>query len=255
MSYSKIACFQQCRKQYWFKYVSGLPWPEQRDSPASLIGTGVHRAMRVLSESDEADLARHELDAYTRMPIHEQIAEGTEHYATAFELLEKGIAAHESIESETRWAELSSWTPWPKRGITVTTIIDRADRLSPTEYQLIDWKTGRWEFGEAIDLQLDIAHVVLRKARNLSKETKVTTIGWNLRTGERRVRPLHREDGVATLKYLAALGDTMRGATEFEATPSPACTFCDWRDRCPEAASAVLDEADLWFEGEVAKPE
>ena len=58
LSYSKIACYQQCRKQYWFKYVSGEIWPAQVDSPASLIGTGVHRAMRVLSESNEVDAAR-----------------------------------------------------------------------------------------------------------------------------------------------------------------------------------------------------
>lgn len=255
MSYSKIACFQQCRKQYWFKYVSREQWPEQRDSPASLIGTGVHRAMKVLSDSNDAELARHELDAYTRMPIHAMIAKPTEHYDTAFELLEKGIAAHESISSQNRWAELSSWTPWPARGITITTIIDRADRLSEDEYQLIDWKTGRWEFGEAIDLQLDIAHVVLRKARRLPKEAKVTTIGWNLRTGERRVRPLERDDAAATLKYLAALGDTMRAATEFEANPSSACTFCDWRERCPEASATVIEESDLWVEGEMGATE
>ena len=255
MSYSKIACFQQCRKQYWFKYVSREQWPGQRDSPASLIGTGVHRAMKVLSDSDDPELARHELDAYTRMPIHAMIASPTEHYATAFEILETGIVAHQTITSAARWAELSSWTPWPARGITVTTIIDRADRLSADEYQLIDWKTGRWEFGEAIDLQLDIAHVVLRKARRLPAEAKVTTIGWNLRTGERRVRPLDRADAAATLKYLAALGDNMRGATDFEANPSPACTFCDWKDRCPEAADTVIVASDLWADGEVGETE
>lgn len=255
MSYSKIACFQQCRKQYWFKYVSGEQWPEQRDSPASLIGTGVHRAMKVLCDTDDPDLARHELDAYTRMPIHAAIAAPSEHYATAFEVLEKGVAAHESIRSEGRWAELSSWTPWPARGITITTQIDRADRLAGGQYQLIDWKTGRWEFGEAIDLQLDIAHVVLRKARRLPRDANVTTIGWNLRTGEQRIRPLNRDDGVATLKRLAALGDAMRAATEFEANPSPACTFCDWRDRCPEAAATVIEEADLWLEGEAGAAE
>ena len=250
LSYSKIACYQRCRKQYWFKYVSGQQWPPQVDSPASLIGTAVHRAMRVLSESGDVDSARHELDAYTRMPSHQMIAAPSEHYDTAFRLLDIGIAAHLSIESENRWAELSSYTPWPARGITVTTIIDRADRISPTEYQLIDWKTGRGDFGEAIDLQLDIAHVVLRKARMLQRDANVTTIGWNLRTGERRVRPLTRDDAAATLKYLAALADAMRATTEFEATPSPACSFCDWRDQCPEAAT-IVDESDLLLEADL----
>ncbi len=250
LSYSKIDCYRRCRKQYWFKYISGEKWPEQVDSPASLIGTGVHRAMRVLSESDDIEAARHELDAYTRMPIHEMIAAPSEHYDTAFRLLDVGLAAHESIESENRWAELSSYTPWPARAVTVTTIIDRADRMSRTEYQLIDWKTGRGDFGEEIDMQLDIAHVVLRKARMLPHEANVTTIGWNLRTGERRVRPLKRDDAAATLKYLAALADTMQATTEFEATPSTACSFCDWRHRCPEAAT-IVEDADLLMEADL----
>ena len=249
MSYSKVACFQQCRKQYWFKYVSGEQWPVQRDSPASLIGTGVHRAMKVLCDTDDPELARHELDVYTRMPIHAPIAAPSEHYDLAFELLEKGIEAHQSISSQMRWGELSSWTQWPSRGITVTTQIDRADRLASGEYQLIDWKTGKWDFGEAIDFQLDIAHVVLRKARNLPATANVTTIGWNLRTGEKRVRPLTRDDGLATMKYLAALGQRMQATTDWEANPSPACGFCDWRDRCPEAATAVVTEAeDAWID-------
>ena len=250
LSYSKIDCYRRCRKQYWFKYVSGETWPEQVDSPASLIGSGVHRAMRVLCESNDVEAARHELDAYTRMPIHEMIAAPSAHYDTAFQLLDVGIAAHESIHSENRWAELSSYTPWPARGITVTTIIDRADRISPTEYQLIDWKTGRGDFGEEIDMQLDIAHVVLRKARMLPREAKVTTIGWNLRSGEQRVRPLQRDDAAATLKYLAALADTMQATTEFEATPSSACSFCDWRSRCPEAAT-IVEDADLLMDADL----
>ena len=78
----------------------------------------------------------------------------------------------------------------------------------------------------------------------------VTTIGWNLRTGERRVRPLKRDDAVATLKYLAAFADTMQGTTEFEATPSTACTFCDWRSRCPEAAT-IVEDSDLVLEADL----
>jgi len=71
ISNAKVQCFNRCRKQFWFKYVSGLPWPDSPMNEAGVIGTGVHRAMSVLTETDDVDIGISELDAYLRMPVHE----------------------------------------------------------------------------------------------------------------------------------------------------------------------------------------
>ena len=68
LTHSKIQQFQRCRKQYWFSYVSGLDWPEQTDSPAALVGNGVHRAMQKLCETGEPEDGAHELELYLRIP-------------------------------------------------------------------------------------------------------------------------------------------------------------------------------------------
>lgn len=249
LSHSKIVSYNRCRKQYWFKYLSGLEYPPKIDTPAAMVGTGVHRAMKVLCDTDDFADGRHELDAYLRMPKHEEIGPGTEHAATAFELYENGCAAHASIKSEARWAELSTYVPSRQRGMTVTTVVDRADRLSADHWQVIDWKTGKWDLNEEVDAQLDIAHLVLRTARKLPREARVTAIGWNLRTGEQRVRELQRADAVATMHYLTSLTTRLNETTVFEATPSGSCTWCEWRPQCPEAAQLEAD-AFAWLEDE-----
>ena len=76
VTHTKIQSFQRCRKQYWFSYVSGLDWPPSRDTPAAIVGKGVHRAMRRLCETDHPEDAEHELDAYLRMPKHHEAAPG-----------------------------------------------------------------------------------------------------------------------------------------------------------------------------------
>ncbi len=235
VTHTKVLAFDQCRKKYWFSYVSGLPRPATPVSVAGVLGNGIHRALKVVCDTNETARGAEELDTYLRMPIHEAMAPGTEHYSTAFQLFEAGCAAHLSIESEDRWAEVDTWAPWPSQGVSLRARIDRADRLSPGNYQVIDWKTGVWDFPETVDAQLDIGHVALRVSHRLREGDTVRAVSWNLRSGERRERTLLRRDAEATMAKMVALARRMQAETEFEPHPGPACTFCDWRPQCPEA--------------------
>jgi RecB family exonuclease len=247
--------FRRCRKQYWFSYVSGEEWPPGRESAASLVGNGVHRAMQKLCETGDARDGEHELDLYLRMPAHAIAGPETEHFAVAKQLYENGVRAHESIESEARWAELDTWVPSKRRGINVRAKVDRADRLSADRWQLIDWKTGRFDLDDRVDWQLDIAHLVLRTMLRLPQEATVRAMGWNLRTGQQRVRELTRDDAVKTVDELWRFTQMLGELTEFGATPGPGCTFCDWRDRCDEAIQLEqtgIDWLDADWEREAA---
>ena len=253
LTYSKMESFRRCRKQYWFSYVSGEEWPPGRESPASLVGNGVHRAMQKLCETGDARDGHHELDLYLRMPSHAIAGPETEHYPLAVQLYENGVHAHESIESEARFAELDTWVPSKKRGIVVRAKVDRADRLAADRWQLIDWKTGRFEMDDRVDWQLDIAHLVLRTQLRLPREATVRALGWNLRTGEQRVRELTRDDAVKTVDELARFTQNVQALTEWPATPGPGCTFCDWRDRCDEAEALEREGID-WLDADWERP-
>jgi len=153
LSYSTVAAFNRCRKQYWFRKLSGFPAPPPVPTVPGCLGTGVHRAMKVLCETNDPETAARALDAYLRMPAHECVGPGTPAFDDAFQLFQRGCAAHDSIASEDRWAELDTWAPWRSRGVTVTARIDRVDRFPDGHYQIIDWKTGRYDYDDQTDAQ------------------------------------------------------------------------------------------------------
>jgi len=243
ISHTKILSFEKCRKQYWFRYLSGFQRPEPPPSPAGIVGTGVHRAMKALCDTGIPEDGANELDTYLRMPAHECAGPGTAFFATAFDIFAKGCEAHASIEGENRWAELDTWVAWPSRNVTLLARIDRVDRLAADHYQVIDWKTGRYDLDEVVDMQLDIGHLAARTARQLRADARVTAIGWNLRTGQRRVRELGRRQAFATMHRVAGIAGRMQATIEFEATPGPGCTFCEWFPQCPDASAAEFDES------------
>jgi len=233
---AKLRSFHTCMKQYWFRYLSGQSWPERDDNePPLVIGKAVHRAMHILTQSQNEDVARQQLDIYLRMPKHSCAAPGTESYDEARELFEKGIQAHRSLDAEESWAERETLAPWPSRGVEVSARVDRVDRKTSSHYVVIDWKTGNYEDEDQTDIQLDIGHVAARRTLRLGREVHVTAIGWNLRKDEQRVRELVRADAQATMELMAANADRMERTSEFPATPGPACKFCDWRSQCPES--------------------
>lgn len=246
LSHSKLRTFDRCRKQYWYRYVSGYPAPEQQLSPGGIVGVAVHRAMKALADSDEPDVGAAALDAYLRMPVSETAGPGTEGYADALRCYEAGCLAHASIEGEYRRAEMDTWVHW--RGIALRAKTDRADRLRSGVWLVIDWKTGRGDLDEVLDDQLDIAHLGLRRCQRLAADTQVRAIAWNLRTGHQRMRELGRRHAAGTLRRFAATAGAMQRTTEFEANPSAACRLCEWRDRCDEAES-VETEGERWLEG------
>jgi putative RecB family exonuclease len=253
LSHSKIQAFDRCTKQYWFRYLSGFEKPPEVITEAGLVGNGVHRAMKALADSNDSEAAGILLDTYLRMPAHEPIAgPGTPGYQTAFDLFERGCEAHAAMGSEAHWGESETWVPSHSQGISVFAKIDRIDRFADGRWQIIDWKTGNWDWDETTDAQLDIGHLAARVVRSLPRDATVSAIGWNLKTGNRRERTLDREAARGTMLLMAGIARRIQAATEFEPTPGPFCTFCDWRPRCPEG-NTTWETSDL-FEPEGTEP-
>jgi putative RecB family exonuclease len=253
--HSKVVSFDRCRKQYWYRYLSGFDQPHPPATPEGIIGSGVHRAMKTLCDTGEPEDGARELDVYLRMPSHAIAGPGTEAHTTAFQLFARGCEVHASIASDDRWAELDTWLRPGGGDVTISARIDRADRLVDGAWQIIDWKTGRIDMPDPTDAQLDIGHLAVRTMRQLPREAPVTAIAWNLRTGQRRVRALTRDDAAATVHRLERVAARMQSTSDFTATPSTACRFCEWRDRCPDAAYVESGEYDWLADDPAGEPD
>ncbi len=238
VSFSKLASFDRCRKQYWFNYLSKLPRPDDEMNGPGLVGTGIHAAMKTLGDTMDANCARVELEQYLSMEIHAAAGPGTEYYRQAFEILETGIAAHESLQGERRWTEMDSFCPAKSMGVTVHGRIDRVEHLGGDSYVVIDWKTGRYEQDADLDLQLRIAHIIARTVRKLPRTAEVRAIAWNLRSGHKREHVFTREHAASTFTHLSKRVAAIQATEQFEATPSWHCRICLWRLQCDAAIDA-----------------
>lgn len=240
MNYSRWRAWVTCRRQYWYSYVSKEPWPEDTQSPAGLIGKAVHEGMKFLADTDDEEVGAQRMDAYLRMPSHDTVAPGTESYRLAFEYYKRGISAHRSLESLDRRTEVDSWRHFKDFGVRLQSRMDRVDKMANDHYVVIDWKTSKYMPDQQTDMQLDIAHTIMRVTRpQLGSGGLVDSIAWNLRTGEKRVRRLTIQDAVMTGRLMGRLASRIQQETEFEAAPGSHCLICQWRPKCEEAEFAV----------------
>lgn len=242
-SYSKLASFRRCRKQYWFSYLSGEPRPPDPPNAPGIVGKAVHRGMQLLVESRSPALARAEVELYLRQPAHEVAGPGTEAYENALRYFDAGVDVSAAIPAHTTWVE-RDLRHESANGVIFFARVDRIDLLEDGAYQAIDWKTGI-DRDDWTDEQLDIIHVAARSAAHVSRTAPMTTLAWNLREKLRnpdyvpRTRHLTRDDAVHTLTWGYAVAQTMRSTTEFDAMPGNQCGYCNWRPRCPEADMAA----------------
>lgn len=255
INYSKLSTFQQCRRKYWYKFVERVRVPWQAN-PGGIIGRGVHESLGRFEISGDEEVGRASLDAYLRMPNHASAGPDTPYFDFALSLYNKGVAACRTFDSADSWAELDLGWHWAKPGLGFDARIDRVDHLGGNRWQIIDWKTGNYESGETTDLQLDIAHAVLRAAKRLPYEAVVVSVGWNLRLDSQRVRVLEQRHAAATMKLLLKSARRIRDTANYAASPSRLCNFCDFRAQCDAAELAALGQlewADLDDETEASE--
>lgn len=251
ISHTKVQSFRRCRKQYWFEYVSGLPKPPKLMNAAGIVGSAVHAAMKVLTESGSRRAGKAALDAYLAMPAHECAGPETDWFEQAGAMFEQGCAFATAIRGSDCWAEKETYAFSQTRGIRLYVKADRIDRLDDTTWQVTDWKTGRYLDDDVVTEQLRLAHVALRSTLRLScrAEHVVRAVAVSLRpeADPPRVMRLTREHAAATMDEYGGQAVRMQATTDWSPSPGPHCRLCTWQNDCPvaEIGGAVGDWDNL----------
>lgn len=247
ITWTQIRRFEECRKRYWYDYVSGLPKPAEEETGPLAVGKAVHRGMKALCDTGAHEDGVHHLETFLRMPAHAAAGPGTAWWELAHQLFEVGCEAHDSIASIDRISERDTWVPSVEAGVTVFARLDRADLMSDGSWLVTEWKTGKYDDPENTDRQLDLGHLGLRTVRpQLGGVGTVYAVAWNLRNNTRRIRALTADDARAAHRYAVRYADRIRATTDWTATPGRACTYCPWRSQCEDAEPDLswLDSPD-----------
>jgi DNA helicase-2/ATP-dependent DNA helicase PcrA len=249
LSFSAVASYRECPRQYWYKHALRLP---AEQSAEAQLGSAVHQALmwagalrrdgKQLSKDTLHDLYRRgwshgPCSDERRRPVLEAIGwRQLKGYLDA-----GGLAARPYLVEHSFTADLDGWR---LRGI-----IDRVDAPPPTQggevgsngeransgaWKIVDYKTGSPLPAARLRRDLQLALYALGAKEGLRLDPVELEIVY-LKTGQRVTVPATEE----LLQDARQAADEVAAgvrAGRFEARPQPRrCRLCPYRLACPDA--------------------
>jgi RecB family exonuclease len=231
LSYSAIAAYRDCPRQYWYRQVERLPAVQSAEAVHGVI---LHEVLRLAGEARQTG---HDVTAPMLRLIHEEVwsqrAFPDERRAATFKRLGIGWleayrkgggfdAAPELVEHPFS-ATVDGWT---LRGV-----IDRVDRTD-SGWRIVDYKSGRPIARRRRDLQVALYALGATTALHLAPvELEVVYLAGGDRVKVERVAELIDDATKQGAEVAAAVREG-----NFEARPERRrCRLCPYRLACAEA--------------------
>ena len=231
LSYSAIASYRDCPRQYWYRYEQRLPAVQSAEAVQGVI---LHEVLR---RAEDARRQGKQVSARALRAIHRDVWSATAfpdaRRAATFE--RNGAAQLEAyrrrggLEGKPEYLE----HPFEVRldGWTLRGIIDRIDRTE-SGWRILDYKTGRPIVKRARDLQMELYTLGAKSALGLdANELEVVYLA----SGE----TVHIEHSASLLAEAQRQGSEVAAgviAGRFDARPDRRrCRLCPYRLACAEA--------------------
>ncbi|MBI2464354.1 ATP-dependent helicase [Candidatus Peregrinibacteria bacterium] len=232
LSYSQIDTFQICPHKYKLNYLWKVPTPLNH---ALSFGSSIHNTLRdfyQILKKNPTLAKKHDLkECYEKNWLSQGYLNKTHEQkrkSKGWILLEEYYEIHKTCWTIPIYLERNFSFLIGKYMINGR--IDRIDRLKDGSFEVIDYKTGALKKQNEVDkdMQLSLYALACKKAFNiparqlslyfLEENKKISTI----RTNEQI------EETEKTLEKLASSMET----SDFKATPSFMCQFCDYKLLC-----------------------
>lgn len=232
VSRAKIDLFNQCGLRFDLKYIKkekGLV--EADNEQPSLFGNLVHTVLEKYFTKGNEDKI---LDLYKKEFEKSSLA-SKDFFDKGYLLLEayvKDMGTKEILGVETPFQFYLS------NGVPVKGVIDRIDKLSEEEIELIDYKTGFLSISEnemRSDVQLGIYELVVRQLYPWAKRVKLTLNYLNF--GPTSIYK-SEEERTTLASYLISMYNRIDKAIEEKQELKPRinkfCSFCEYKSKCVE---------------------
>ncbi len=248
VSRAKIDLFNQCGLRFDLKYIKKEKGLVETDTEQfSLFGNLVHT---VLERYFTAGNEKKALDIYKEQ-FEKSAMASKEFFDKGYLLLEeyiKDMGVKEVLGVEVPF-QLHL-----ENGVPVKGVIDRIDKLSEEEVELIDYKTGFLSITENEmrgDIQLGIYELVVRQLYPWAKKVKLTLNYLNF--GPTSIYKTD-EERVTLNAYLISMYNRIDRAIEEKQELKPRinkfCSFCEYKSKCTEyktfLSSKGVDEEDTF---------
>lgn len=206
---SALNTFFNCRKQFFYQYLIGIPNPNKYNPyeiiPANESGTLAHSLMeyladhRDLSLDEFKELAATAFDEYLKITVP-LVPEKAEMAREEFvEWLENGYLMDEANPRRVDFKEEDKTTLHDESGITIHGFPDRVEETDDGKAVIIDFKTGR---DEHIEDDVDTCLQVLIYAYIVEKEC-------HKQIDHCEYRMLRKENGIIKCKYDQEIKDKL----------------------------------------------
>jgi putative RecB family exonuclease len=265
---SSLSCFENCPKQYWFRYVEKAP--VDTEGIEAFVGKRVHeileRLYRFVGEGLVPSLERvlyryHQNWAAAFDPGRIRIVRvGTEaaHYRRhGARCLENYYRRHYPFDAdETVGLERPIRFHLDEGGrYAVRGIIDRIARSRDGVLEIHDFKTGRRvPRQEEVDRDRQLGLYELGLRAQWRERGPVRLVWHYALSNQVRVSTRSAEQRESLREETARWIDRIRAEERFEPRPSALCGWCEFRDRCAAGAEAWSGPAPVDGDGLPALP-
>ncbi len=246
-SHSRLACFENCPKQFHFRYVLRLP--VDTESIEAFLGKQVHAVLErlhrfvvrgrvpglagVLSRFEQNWQEHFDADririARSEQPVSSYQESGARclrnYYRRHYPFdAEETLGVEEKVTFQ-----LDAGGRYPVRGV-----IDRLARAPDGAVEIQDYKTGqRLPPQRVLDEDRQLALYQLGLNGRFGPETPVRLVWHYLWFDQVRVSTRDAEQLRKLESRTRELIDRIQAEERFEPRPSPLCRWCEFNDRCP----------------------
>jgi RecB family exonuclease len=234
---TRLALYRFCRKAYEYYYVRGLRWGQMTAGHA--FGGTLHRTLETFHREGAQAPIEELLETYRATWTEAGYADAEEsarHFEAGEELLRRYHALAGETGRETVAVETTLRFDTP--AFILSGKIDRLDRLTGGELQVIDYKSGRLTVTEQEVRQSPALAIYQLLVARRHPDVSVSAGILCLRSGE--MAAVHRSpaeldvvEAEVTARIAAILSDTT-----FHPTPGLRCFDCPFQRICPAALRA-----------------
>jgi len=250
-SHSRISSYENCPKQFEFRYVQKIE--RESESIEAFVGKRVHEVLerlylfagRGMLPGVEKVVDRYQKlweEAYDADRVR-VVREGAsvDFYRALGERCVRGyyVRHYPFDEGETLGLEKRVLFPLDKDGrYRMQGIIDRISRARDGVIEVHDYKTGaRVPSQRILDEDRQLALYQLGLAREYGEDTPFRLVWHYVAKDVTRISTRTREDLDALRRTTISRIDEIRTATDYPARKSALCGWCEYREICPAFAA------------------